>query len=91
MPLRKSKKDRNSEVKVEQPLRIRTKKVCLFCQNSTQPSYTDTATLRRFISDRSKIYPKSRSGACSKHQRAITKQIKYARHLSLLPFVTRVY
>lgn len=68
----------------------RQKRGCSFCQSSSEPSYTDTAGLRRFVSDRSKIVPKLRSGLCSKHQRKVTKQIKYARHLALLPFVTRI-
>lgn len=54
------------------------------------PSYTDTVSLKRFVSSRAKIVPKLRSGACSKHQRALTREIKRARHLSLLPFTLQV-
>lgn len=68
----------------------KTKRKCLFCQNTKSPSYTDIATLKRFLNDRSKIFPKLRSGVCSKHQRAVAKNIKYARHLALLPFVPKV-
>lgn len=68
----------------------RTKKVCFFCQGKTSPSYTDIATLRRFTTDRAKIVPKAKSSLCSKHQRAVTREIKYARHLSLLPFTPKV-
>ena len=68
----------------------RPKRYCLFCRNKLVPSYTDIATLRRFLTDRAKILPKQRSGACSKHQRAISKNIKYARHLALLPFTPKV-
>lgn len=66
------------------------KKACFFCQSKTDPSYTDTAVLRRFTTDRAKIVPRVRSNLCSKHQRLVTKQIKYARHLSLLPFTPKV-
>lgn len=66
------------------------KKVCFFCQSKTDPSYTDTSVLRHYLSDRVKIVPKLKSNVCSRHQRAVTKQIKYARHLALLPFVPRV-
>lgn len=69
---------------------FRVKKVCFFCQNKSIPAYTDLATLRRFLTDRAKILPKLRSGVCSKHQRGVAKNIKYARHLSLLPFVPKV-
>lgn len=66
------------------------RKSCLFCQSKNIPSYTDTVTLKRFVSDRSKIVPKLKSNLCSKHQRAVTRQIKYARHLALLPFTPKV-
>lgn len=88
MPLKKKsdrKKENSNEVKAP-----KIKRFCLYCENKTEPSYQDTATLRRFVSDRSKILPRARSGACSKHQRQIARQIKYARHLSLLPFVASI-
>lgn len=68
----------------------RPKKVCFFCQSKTNPSYTDIVTLRRFTTDRVKIVARAKSNLCSKHQRAVARQIKYARHLSLLPFVPKV-
>lgn len=67
-----------------------TKKACPFCTKKTIPTYTDLATLKHFLTDRAKIYPRGRSGVCSKHQRAVAKNIKYARHLGLLPFVPQV-
>ncbi len=69
---------------------VRTKKVCMFCQSKTIPVYTDMAVLRRFTTDRAKIVPKAKSNLCSRHQRVVTRQIKYARHLALLPFTPRV-
>lgn len=69
---------------------VGTKKGCSFCQSKTIPTYIDIASLRRYLTDRSKIVPKMRSGVCSKHQRAVSKNIKYARHLALLPFVPKV-
>lgn len=68
----------------------RSKKVCSFCQTQASPSYTDLAALRKFMTDRAKIVPKLRSGVCARHQRAVAKNIKYARHLALLPFVPKV-
>lgn len=69
---------------------VRSKRGCLFCQNESVPSYTDLNTLRRFLTDRAKILPRGRSGLCATHQRAVSKNIKYARHLALLPFVPKV-
>lgn len=68
----------------------RTKKPCQFCQNKTNPSYTDIAVLRRYLTDRAKIVPKAKNNLCSRHQRAVSRQIKYARHLALLPFTPKV-
>lgn len=77
-----------TETESQKPLR--TKKACFFHQGKSEPTYTDIVTLRRFISDRAKITPRAKSNVCSKHQRAITKHIKYARHLGLLPFTPKV-
>jgi len=68
----------------------RPKRTCFFCQSKTNPTYTDIVTLRRFTTDRVKIVARAKSNLCSKHQRVVTRQIKYARHLSLLPFVPKV-
>lgn len=68
----------------------RDKKFCAFCQNKKEPAYTDAASLRRYFSERARIVSRQRSGACSKHQRRVSKEIKYARHLGLLPFVNKV-
>ncbi len=69
---------------------VRARRECYFCQSKTIPSYTDLVNLRRYLSDRAKIVAKERTGACAKHQRAITRNIKYARHLALLPFVPKI-
>jgi small subunit ribosomal protein S18 len=66
------------------------KKVCIFCENGREPSYADSASLKKYLSDRSRIIARTRSGACSRHQRRVSREIKHARHLSLLPFVTRI-
>lgn len=68
----------------------RTKKVCVFCKGKSEPIYTDSMTLMRYLSDRGRIVPKLRSGVCSKHQRSVAREIKRARHLALLPFVVKI-
>lgn len=67
-----------------------TKRGCFFCKSKLSPAYSDLINLRRFLTDRAKILPRGRSGVCSKHQRAVARNIKYARHLALLPFVPKV-
>jgi small subunit ribosomal protein S18 len=65
-------------------------KFCVYCTTRTIPSYTDSAGLRRFVSTRGKIVSKLRSGVCSRHQRVLTREVKHARHLALLPFMLKV-
>jgi len=68
---------------------IPKRKVCFFCRDKvTVIDYKDPAKLRPYISDRGKISPRRKSGACAKHQRALSTSIKRARHLALLPFVS---
>lgn len=83
-------KVRSNNKTVEATSRQRVKRVCFFCSEKVLPSYTDTVSLRKFLSTRGKIVPKLRSGICSKHQRVLTREIKHARHLALLPFTLRV-
>ena len=70
--------------------KIAKKKVCFFCENRKTPTYTDTVSLKKCTSGRGQIVPKSRSGVCSKHQRALAREVKRARFLALLPFTLRV-
>jgi small subunit ribosomal protein S18 len=49
--------------------------------------YLDTKTLQRFINDQGKILPRRITGVSAYQQRLVTRAIKYARHLALLPFV----
>ena len=71
-----------------QPQR-RRKKVCVFCQDKIDYiDYKDTARLRKFVSERSKIFPRRVTGTCAKHQRQLTVAIKRARHLALLPYTS---
>lgn len=64
-------------------------KNCPFCKGKTEPDYKEVGTLSRYTSERGKILGRSRTGICSKHQRAVTHAIKRARHVALLPFIVR--
>ena len=48
--------------------------------------YKDFNYLRRFVSDRGRIESRRKSGTCAKHQRALARAIKRARHLALIPY-----
>ncbi|MFN2302356.1 MAG: 30S ribosomal protein S18 [Anaerolineales bacterium] len=63
-------------------------KVCQFCsEKDLEINYKNVELLRRYIDETGKIRPRRQTGACAKHQRAIAKAIKNARHIALLPFV----
>ena len=62
---------------------------CYFCKLKEEPDFKDPLKLRRFISDRGKIVPKSKTGTCSKHQRKVTVELKRARYLALVPYTER--
>lgn len=66
------------------------KKVCIFCKGKEKHiDYKNIEKLRRFITERGKIIPSRISGACAKHQRQVTRAIKRARIIALLPFVAK--
>ena len=69
--------------------KVTTPKNCYFEEEKKEPSFSDVATLQRFITERGKIIPRSRSGVCSKHQKDLTTEVKHARLLALLPFVVK--
>ncbi|MEK7464642.1 MAG: 30S ribosomal protein S18 [Patescibacteria group bacterium] len=63
---------------------------CNFCsQNLKAVDYRDSLTLRRFISTQAKIIDPRHTGVCAKHQRALSRAIKRARVMGLLPFVRK--
>jgi small subunit ribosomal protein S18 len=71
------------------PKYIPKRRVCSFCRDKiAEIDYKDPALLRPYISDRGKIAPRRKTGACAKHQRRLATAIKRARHLALLPYVS---
>nr|YP_010336441.1 ribosomal protein S18 [Goniotrichopsis reniformis]UNJ14847.1 ribosomal protein S18 [Goniotrichopsis reniformis] len=52
-------------------------------------NYKDIELLRKFISRQGKILPRRLTGLNSKQQKKVSRAIKRARILSLLPFVNR--
>lgn len=51
--------------------------------------YTDIDLLTQYITEQGKILPKRMTGLTNKEQKEITKNIKRARILSLIPFINR--
>ena len=66
-----------------------TPRECYFTKTGTIPDYKDVLILRRFINDRGKLIPQSRSGLTAKNQRLLSVAVKRARQMALLPYTDR--
>ncbi|WP_229660931.1 30S ribosomal protein S18 [Marmoricola endophyticus] len=51
--------------------------------------YKDVTLLRRFVSDRGRIRPRRVTGLTPQQQRALTRAVKTAREMALLPYTTQ--
>ena len=49
--------------------------------------YKDVETLKQYINEQGRIFPRRMTGVSAKFQRQLTTAIKRARHCALLPFV----
>ena len=71
--------------------RSRKRKKCPFVASQFEHiDYKDIDTLLKFITERGKILPRRITGVSAYFQRRLTKAIKLARHVALLPFVADV-
>jgi len=75
----------------EQPMGMRRyvarPKICQFCADKNiEMNYKNIDLLRRFITEEGKIRPRRQTGTCARHQRALAREIKKARHIALLPY-----
>ncbi len=63
------------------------KKVCQFCAEKIDYiDFKDVELLKKYVTERGKILPRRITGTCTMHQREITKAIKRARTVALMPF-----
>ena len=64
------------------------KKYCRFCAEKIDfIDYKNVKLLNVFMTERGKILSRKLTGTCSKHQRELTKAIKRARAVALLPYI----
>jgi small subunit ribosomal protein S18 len=69
---------------------FRRKKVCKFCVEKIEAvNYKDVRLLAQFVAESGKITPRRLTGVCTPHQRRLSKAIKQARNIALLPFAGR--
>ena len=66
---------------------FRRKKYCRFtAENVEEIDYKDLATLKSYITETGKIVPSRITGTRSRYQRQLSRAIKRARYLALLPY-----
>lgn len=66
-----------------------TQKHCRFCGSKDQEKlldYKNVDLLKGFLTERGKILPSRVSGNCFYHQKILSKNIKVARSMALLPY-----
>ena len=67
---------------------FRRRKSCPFSgPKAPKIDYKDVKLLQRFLSERGKIVPSRITAVSAKKQRALSKAIKRARYLALIPYV----
>jgi len=80
-----------SEVRYLNPpaIDIRKKKFCWFRRHNIKyVDYKNPDFLKKFLNEQGKILPRRITGTSQKYQRRVTRAVKRARHLALLPYVT---
>ncbi len=66
---------------------FRRKRYCRFtAEGITDVDYKDIELLKAFISESGKIVPARITGTKAKYQRKLTRAIKVARYLALMPY-----
>ena len=65
------------------------RKSCPFSGSKSKIDYKDIKTLSKFVSERGKIIPSRISAVSAKKQRELSKAIKRARYIGLMPYVVK--
>ena len=93
MPKRQNsnKKGRQSnfaKLSIFQPNKYKFKKTCpLSVKGAPKVDYKNIKLLKRFISEKGKILPSRITSVSTKKQRELSKAVKRARFIALLPYV----
>lgn len=68
----------------------RGRRFCQFTADGVEEiDYKDIATLRQYVSDTGKVVPSRITGTRSYYQRQLSRAVKRARYLALLPYTDR--
>ncbi len=80
--MRKDSRNKNNQ------LFIKKKKICYFCKEKIEEvDYQNTEVLSKYLDYYNRIQARSRTGNCAKHQKQLSKAIKRARTMALIPYI----
>lgn len=69
---------------------VSQKRACPFKSNNfKEVDYKDIETLKKFVTEQGKILPRRITGVSSYFQKLLKNAIKIARHMALLPFISK--
>ncbi|MBR2247717.1 MAG: 30S ribosomal protein S18 [Bacilli bacterium] len=64
----------------------RRRKICLMCAGRVELDYKNPEVLKKFVNEKGKILSRRATGTCARHQREVSKTIKRARAIALMPY-----
>ena len=65
---------------------VRSKKTYFSTKGMTEIDYKDVELLKKFVSESGRIVPSRITGTSARYQRQLSRAIKLARYLALLPY-----
>lgn len=69
---------------------VRRRKTCPFSgRNAPKIDYKDVKLLSRYVSERGKMVPSRITAVSARKQRELSRAIKRARYLALLPYIVK--
>lgn len=85
--MKKAARAKSAAKKRKKKRRSTPRKVCrLTVDRVVYIDYKDVSMLKHYITERGKIIPRRITGATAKHQRMLTRAIKRARQIAMLPY-----
>ncbi|MFW5704129.1 MAG: 30S ribosomal protein S18 [Patescibacteria group bacterium] len=64
------------------------KNTCFFSKYGIEPNYKDIENISKFLSPQMKLLNREKSGVSAKNQRKLSKAVKHARYLALIPYTS---
>jgi small subunit ribosomal protein S18 len=66
---------------------FKRKKFCRFTAEKVEEiDYKDLAVLKQYVTETGRIMPSRNTGTKARYQRQLTRAIKFARYLALMPY-----